>query len=343
MLLVIFGAGASYDSAPSYHPKSLTASSYNDDRPPLANELFGNRPHFAEGMARFPKCQPVIPLLRHRDKDVSVEQVLEQLQTEAENYAEGYRQLAAIRYYLHFMIWECEHRWGRIHTGVTNYKTLLDRIHRRRLLEQVCLVTFNYDRMLEEALPTVGIKILNLSDYITSDDYKIIKLHGSVNWARELYAPIPIENIGQKNVWEIAYELIERAADLDISDKYRMVYEYPIAKFGSAVLFPAVAIPVETKRDFECPEEHLNTLREFIPKVTKLLLIGWRATDAPFLELLSGSLPPRFSAMVVAGGREQAEEVVERMRQAGIKGEFLRAEGGLTDFILDGKVDEFLR
>ena len=63
--------------------------------------------------------------------------------------------------------------------GVTNYKTLLDQLeHYRRPDETVCLVTFNYDTLLEDALPTVGLKVLEIADYISSDRYKLIKLHG---------------------------------------------------------------------------------------------------------------------------------------------------------------------
>jgi hypothetical protein len=53
MLLVIFGAGASYDSIPTYPPGTHipTGDTLNKfHRPPLANELFENRPVFAEAI-----------------------------------------------------------------------------------------------------------------------------------------------------------------------------------------------------------------------------------------------------------------------------------------------------
>src|SRR3989337_761360 len=127
MLMVVFGAGASYDSVPSRDPKSWPKERL-PDRPPLANELFDDRPLFVDAMSRFPRCQAIIPYLRHRSEDVSVEAVLEKLQAEGEEYPERYRQLAAIRFYLHFVLWECERRWNDVAKGVTNYKTLLDQI-----------------------------------------------------------------------------------------------------------------------------------------------------------------------------------------------------------------------
>ncbi len=224
MLMVVFGAGATYDSVPSYRPKS-SSSTVEEKRPPLANELFENRPLFIEAMSRFPKCLPIVPYLQKQN--VEIEQVLEGLQAEAETDSERYRQLAAIRYYLHFMLWECERDWKDVTKGVTNYKTLLDQIRhwREPKKERVCLVTFNYDRMLEEVLPTVGVNIRGLPDYIASDDYQLIKLHGSVDWAREVDTTT-IENL--TNPWQVAEELIERAADLNITDRYHLVTRYPI-------------------------------------------------------------------------------------------------------------------
>jgi len=70
MLIVIFGAGASFDSCPTYppghHEAVLDGHTLNKDfRPPLANELFENRPIFAEAILRhFPQCQPIVPRLR---------------------------------------------------------------------------------------------------------------------------------------------------------------------------------------------------------------------------------------------------------------------------------------
>ncbi len=62
MLLVIFGAGASFDSAPTYPPGANVLGGdrlNNFHRPPLANELFENRPVFAEAITRLPECQPI--------------------------------------------------------------------------------------------------------------------------------------------------------------------------------------------------------------------------------------------------------------------------------------------
>src|SRR5438270_4277647 len=83
MLMVVFGAGASYDSVPSKRPVDSLSITEAQFRPPLANQLFEPRPWFVEIMKRFPDCQAVIPYLEGRIGG-SVEQELERLQSEAE-------------------------------------------------------------------------------------------------------------------------------------------------------------------------------------------------------------------------------------------------------------------
>lgn len=334
MLLVIFGAGASCDSFPSRKPKS--AGQPLLDRPPLAKELFEDRPMFVKAMTHFHQCQPIIPYLQQIPKGQSVEQVLENLQQEADEYPVRHTQLAAIRYYLHFMLWECEYRWRDVTKGITNYKTLLDQIERWRSKagERVCLVTFNYERMLEDALPTVGIEIRNLTDYIANENYKVIKLHGSVHWAREVDTPVgDLEN--QTNTWHVAHWLIEHAAELKVSQRYRMVNEYPIGKWEQGALFPALAIPVETKRNYECPPEHLQVLEGCLSEVSKLLIIGWSAAETNFLGMLGESLRKHIRGMIVAGGGGEGKKIVERLQQAGITTDDITwVDSGFTDFIL---------
>lgn len=190
MLMVIFGAGASFDSVPSNPPKedslrspSVWTLNKHSNRPPLANQLFEERSMFAETLERYPSCLAIVPHLRHLG-DRLLEEVLEQFQMEAVSYAPGHQQLAAVRYYLHEMLWACGEAWLREAHGVTNYRTLLDEINRfRKPDEIVSLVTFNYDTLLEPRLEDLGFKMNQISDYIDQHPhYKLFKLHGSVNW-----------------------------------------------------------------------------------------------------------------------------------------------------------------
>lgn len=341
MLLVIFGAGASYDSVPFLSP-AIGAGADEEFRPPLAKDLFGPRQHFLNAMRGFPKMRPIVPWLVQTPGGRSVERILQDLHDEAGSYSERHCQLAAVRYYLQLVLWGCDSRWNDLSQGVSNYTTLLDQIRRwRKPQEQVCLVTFNYDRLLEKAMSSVGMMISSISDYVAHDVFKVIKLHGSVHWAREVDSPV--SNLRERNSWDIANELIERVGELKISDRYRLVTEHPSSKAEDVALFPALAIPTENKRDFECPNDHVEVLQEFLPKVSRILVIGWRATEEPFLQMLTRYLKQGVQVFIVGGSVEKAREPEESLRKARITGTFGIAPGGFTDFIQQREADAFLR
>ena len=102
MLMVVFGAGASYDSVLSRPPWEYSRERLHY-RPPLANELFGTTDEYRDAITRFPKCKPILPRLQGVVRQGgSVEVELERLQEEADaGDWERYKQLAAVRYYLH--------------------------------------------------------------------------------------------------------------------------------------------------------------------------------------------------------------------------------------------------
>jgi hypothetical protein len=336
MLMVVFGAGASYDSVPS-----IPIRAKDHDRPPLANQLFDTRPAFKATMARFRRCLPIIPYLQ--DQHAAVERVLETLREEAKDHPERYRQLAAIRYYLQYALWELEHRWNNLAQGVSNYKTLLDQIQRwRKPGQEVCFATFNYDTMLEAALPTVGINIQSMYDYVKNKDYKLIKLHGSVNWGREI--AIDIIN---KNPGSICDDIIDQAPNLagpnSITPNYSLVTGPLIGKFDGKVLYPALAIPVETKLSFECPEQHLETLRQCARRTNKLLVVGWRGMEEHFLALLAEYLPPGISIVAVNGTHDEGKQTVTRISRAGVNIDSSNVvASGFSDFIVRRIGDSYL-
>ena len=350
MLMVVFGAGASYDSNPAYSASdfppitpSVDAPSLSD-RMPLANQLFENRLEFDRDMRNFPQFRPILPLLLPNQDGISIERVLQRLQDEAAEHPRRYRQLAAVRYYLQVMLSRCEQRWSeKSPGGISNQISLLDQIERwRKPDEQVCIVTFNYDLMLETALSTLDVEIETLSDYIASDTYKLIKLHGSVNWGREVKGSA---GLLQKDAWSIVHTLIDNADSLDISRNYQLVDQVdhtPIHSYDEGVLFPAIAIPVETKVDYECPDEHLEVLRTSIPDVDKLLVVGWRAAEIPFLKLLAENLKEPVRGLVVAGNKDAAIETADRLSQAGVAGLYEHTEGGFTELVKGRQADEFL-
>jgi len=309
MLLVIFGAGASYDSVPRFP----VGPDFFPNRPPLADELFdGNRKLFLQGMDCFPVCKPIIPLLQ-KGSGKPIEHILSGLEEAGrkENNPAITHQLAAIKYYLHYVLTKCEMNWQVEHHGITNYLTLVDQLERWRLKEskQIIFVTFNYDTMLEAALTSRQLSAFkkSMNDYISGQHYKIFKLHGSVNWGRE--TPIIIPQNYKGSVTSYLIENSDRP-----TQTYRVVNGCPMGIDDTMPMFPALAIPLEMKSDFECPELHLNTLIKLLPSVSKIICIGWRGTEQHFLKLLADGIKHKtIPTMIIAGSRDQAEATRKNM------------------------------
>ena len=89
MLLVIFGAGASYDYAPS------CADQW---RPPLANALF-EAGEFGDALKRYPQFAGLVPHLRGLPSGVTVEEKLDAIQTSpCRSLAKNFSRLMSSRY-----------------------------------------------------------------------------------------------------------------------------------------------------------------------------------------------------------------------------------------------------
>jgi len=335
VLLAIFGAGASYDSSPTHRPGPK-----NNDRPPLADELFEERPRFSNNLRRFPECLGLIPNLRHRHpSSITVEQELDRLLQEAEYYPARRAQLMAIRYYLHLTLYECINYWVNVHGGVENYAALLDHIEqwRGRRHGRVVLVTFNYDTMIENALLGREVIIRDIDGYVTDDRYKLVKVHGSVNWARDVTAPSGLaHNPGA---------LIQAASDLRFC-QWWITSEFPVSYVqtptGTHVpAVPAIALPLQMKTEFECPPPHLDVLKQHLPEVTKCLVIGWRGNEPHFTSVLREGLKRPIKWMVAAG-ETHGTEVTQNLQKERLTGEFTDSNLAFSDFIIQRKAYEFL-
>ncbi|MGO9865731.1 MAG: hypothetical protein ACLPLR_19165 [Terriglobales bacterium] len=276
-------------------------------------------------MESFPYCQPLIPLLRK--PGVAVEQELAKIQAEADGYPERHRQLAAIRYYIRRALWECQNRWQQVHHGITNYLTLLDEIERWRLekKEYVCFVTFNYDLMLEEAMGRVlRLEIRDMDSYHKWENYSLFKLHGSVNWGRV------VEGLSSEGGSPVRFyqHLIDTVnpTNPSVTQRYmRCDKDMRPEPDTGVVLFPALSIPVEKKDEFSCPRAHVKALKEMLPEVTKMITIGWRATEEEFLKMLQASrsvviagIRQPLELLVVTGSREGTEQTVKNLAPYGV-------------------------
>lgn len=254
---------------------------------PLANELFTAIDSFRRHLQRFPQCRPLIPYLEPRsEQGLSLEEELERLQSEAANDAVRTTQLLAVRCYLRSLISDCQVEWTRqITGGVSNYLTLWDQIRRDT---PVLAVTFNYDTLLENALANFGIVFNNISDYVAAPALcRVIKPHGSINWENM----VETNSIPGPEEFNEA-ELISRAATFSVTEVYRLWQSETLSRDGPGrAWWPALAIPTVSKSSFACPGEHLDAFRESAGRVSRILLVGWRAAERHFLKELAEAVP----------------------------------------------------
>jgi hypothetical protein len=349
MLMVIFGAGASYDSSQAFRTTARgiagSISPYEDMpwRPPLAKDLFLDRHRIlSEIVTKYPKLTHILPYLREPSSGRSVEEVLESLKEESKNNEEGQRELASVRFYLCELLQRVSDEWNKKTDGVTNYAPLIGDILRFNRTDAVCLVTFNYDLLLENALYTFDFKRRQPEEHFDSHPIlKLFKLHGSVNWSRLVDHPQEVRLLPQ--------HLIEQASTLQISDKFVLANAtspYDMHNFGRPI-FPAIAIPVQTKSDdyFECPRTHLTYLGQMLDNVTKILIIGWQAREAHFLQMLKPKLPLLRQVMVVGANRSEAVKILQYFLQETNKHVLSQnqyfGQGGFTDFIVNQEGQDF--
>ena len=255
-----------------------------------------------------------------RRPKLSIEKKLAEIQLQAAEFPPAYRELNAIRYYLHFALGDCQDAWRTKHEGITNFSTFLREIERWRFesKERVCYVTFNYDTMLEEAMSQVlRFQPRDMSGYVR-DDFSLFKLHGSINWGLVVDG---IQHPGN-NVPYPYQDLIELIAPGNpfLTRRYRVCTPEMGPTPDRVVLFPALSIPVENKDEFSCPAEHVTALERTLPSVTKLITIGWRATETEFLTRLRESrsevtpgIKQTLRLFVVSGTQEGVNETFKNL------------------------------
>lgn len=334
MLMVVLGAGASYDSWSSFPPDRMPRES-EIFRPPLAKELFLPFAPFRAASEQYERCQPLLPYLEYQD---NVEEILEQFRVEAEDNVERRRQLLALQYYIREIIVACQTDWLRKTHRVTNFRTLVDQVQG---CPEVCFVTFNYDVLLENALLAIDVHFPDISSYVSNINYKLFKLHGSTDWRRWL--PARTTNL-RSNDQPSDVELIRAAPQ--VGEDALIIKEggqLPQTLQELHFHLPALAILTLSKSSFVCPPEHVEVLTRCIRKVDKIAIVGWRAGERNFLEVLANGLPRGVKVITACGDEQAAKETLQNLTDAGIRPErSIVAPGGFTDFVLSRRIAPFL-
>jgi hypothetical protein len=322
MLMIIFGAGASFDCV--VRPAVSMDERY---RPPLGEQLFDDRDTvMTPELLRRPVLGPIANEVRSSAGVRDVEQVFADLVGRSLTSTTASQVLNA-RYYLKSVIETCTTHWAGSRFGwATHHATLVDMLVRdENPNREALLVTFNYDLLLEQALAQLGYKFTALADYV-SRPLKLFKLHGSTNWGRV---------VGQRSNDAMPPEeelLLDPMATINgMTDEIVLGNEVDPA---GRLLLPAIAVPVREKDGFdECPPDHVQALTDSIPSVRRLLIIGWRGADKKLPSLIAKHAPALEEVQIVSRDIGSASVTAEHLLEAGVVGDYRFLGEGFTAFM----------
>jgi hypothetical protein len=331
MLTFIFGAGASNDA--------LTKESIGVALPPpLANDLFNavDRPAVRARMAMFPEAAGLMDRLDRKTRTggtgepTTVEAELRQVRDLSQVDRSLEVDLLATRHYLQRLLWDAGNSVLDADANITNYVSLVYEVERLRARTQVRVdfISFNYDFLLERALEYQARWAFDSMDAYVNPHGGVFKPHGSVDWGRVISAPDMSHY--DAHDWR---SLDRRAEEVGITPDIQKIGEPGLIRIGAGSIVPALAIPVETKSQFECPLEHLDVMWTRLGETRLLVSIGWKAGEVDFVQKLVGHLRSDCLVELVTKSPEGGELVQSRLEAAGFKGAITRSAGGFREWL----------
>lgn len=333
MLMVIFGAGASYDSDARNTPGGVPT--VDAVRLPLAKGLVDRR--FLHIATEYRGALTVLDYIQQHTSDDSadsIETILAQYAVRAEGSAACRQALLAFRFYLCRVIGTMSEAWLKQTHGLTTYLSLLGYLMewQEESGERVQLVTFNYDTLLEHAASQVlpDWNFDSLGSYVARSDWGLLKLHGSVSWSRMFENATRPGELNFRRAMAAASEAAAPDLPIQLLDAASM--SGGIA--APSVFVPAIAVPMTGKTAFECDPLHVEAFRSAILEVERLLICGWRAAETHALEMLR-ELRPGYLLGIVSDAAG-LEDVGNNLGDVGRKGQLVVCEDeGMSAFAQD--------
>ena len=347
--MVIFGAGASYDCltvtpapsplrsvnghVPMWPDQPVPFDIYLDQvRLPLTDHLVAPGYLRDQTLEEHPRAAPLIAMLRDQPnpKRLSFEDRLAVLLTDLGEDRFGEQKVLALRFYLRDLTLRCA-RLMRSHIGggVANaYHTCIQTLYQQAIREgrHLCVVTFNYDPLIDYVCSEVGSIQLSDPDSYTADPVmSLLRPHGSALWVH----PAP-----DKAGWTVAsladatQRAMARGRDFDetqfrafSTEWWRTDTRYWGNNTNSfSVGAPALALPIGgTGKGFVWPASHEAHFRKVLPNVSRLATIGWRGAENHFTSLLNEGQRSQRGLIVVGSDPKNVEAgfILDRVTRFG--------------------------
>ena len=328
--VIIFGAGASFDSIEDLGRFSETRQSeLKNWRPPLTNDIF-DRSRFDSLIDKYHEAKYFDGEIFRINENYSLEDLLTDIQEKrAVNEPAWYARLMSLRLYLQQLFTEItKHYFDR--SG--NYYRLLSELELYSG-SKACFVNFNYDLLLERSVfdEKTMANMTNVDEYVEGK-IKIIKIHGACNWfrasgqghkedadflsGREYLSQnaktiLQIENhTGEVNPQLPAPVIKNAPVDWDFYEPTTFGGFKNMVKY----FVPDLALPLHKKRDFVCPESHIQVLKKELGMADRIIIIGWKAADEFLLGLLKETLSGGNKPIFVVS-HTSSEEVAARLKK----------------------------
>lgn len=292
-LLIIIGAGASFDSWPKYLGKT---PSYQ--KLPLAKDLFSSlnkQNSFLEHYNLMSLAGWLRRTASTQGDSFDIEEELEIINNTATNSQDlnTLKNLFKTRFYLHSLINELNKETLNFTSTHTIYVDLINQF--KKWIDQsptsrfVDIVTFNYDILLEKAMETVYSydwysknQTAPLSAYYSGKNIRIFKPHGSINWGKEILK-------GDNHfTYTLPEEVFREFNKLELTSSFQFIDPDDITDpMKSKIFIPAIAVPFKEKTTFnECPQEMLAKMLNTVKEADKIITLGWKGSDRHFTTLL---------------------------------------------------------
>ncbi len=264
-LVIVLGAGASADSKANVEF-------------PLSNNLFDatHNPF----LAKYPRVNSIADDVRTKiKKGKNLEEVLKAYKTSSNT-----RDILAAQeviIYLQDLIFSLD---ASARTS-TKYHTLVNKLDSSDY-DHILVLTLNFDTTFERAFNARTQHDLNgFSELPTNaptfEKFTFVKLHGSVNWGQ------PVKNNFATNARKTALRNIDLLdSEIEVDRQILKVDDYQKnCKVNNQFVFPAIAIPLEGKLDFVCPDTHINQSRSLISESEDFLFVGFSGKDPHVIDL----------------------------------------------------------
>lgn len=309
-LCIILGAGASA-SINLAEPEALDNPHF---RPVTTPKIFQNTTAFRDILNHYPLAQGLSASIHIKtNRGESLEAVLKFYSDQllAQNDSLSIRQFLQVPLYLN----ELFHSISRFTRQPREYDYLIDEISNKKI--EVLFLTLNYDGLLEMSLQ----KQYNI-DFDQSNHYfknvfnwKLVKLHGSINWYTRFHEPLN-DTLNLENYLKyINRKPVEHFLDDSREFIYQKIDHQRYLFDDLFPLYPVIAVPVEGKYKYYCPEQHYLYAKQFLQQCFNYLIIGTKGLDHDLIELLRENANCRKLMIVGRNGKEKTE-IIARFRGA---------------------------